>query len=101
MKKIVQSILISLVIVSFVSGCIVVKHEKKKEKVVVVPEKKKHKKKHKKGKEHKKVKVHKKGKKHKKGRERITICHKGKTKIIKRSALKGHLKHGDTTGPCQ
>jgi hypothetical protein len=36
----------------------------------------------------------------------VTICHKPgtpaeQTKIIPRSALKGHLGHGDTLGPCE
>ncbi len=32
----------------------------------------------------------------------VTICHKGKkTMTIPRSALKGHLGHGDYEGPCK
>jgi hypothetical protein len=31
---------------------------------------------------------------------RITICHKGTTMEIGPGALAGHLKHGDTIGPC-
>ena len=40
----------------------------------------------------------KKGKKGKKGK--VTICHKGQTIRVSRSALKGHKKHGDTIGAC-
>ena len=35
-----------------------------------------------------------------KGKDKVTICHKGQTKQISRCALKGHLGHGDTEGPC-
>ena len=35
-----------------------------------------------------------------KGQEKVTICHKGKTITVARPALKGHLKHNDTEGPC-
>lgn len=31
---------------------------------------------------------------------KVTICHKGKTISVARSALNAHLKHGDTLGPC-
>jgi hypothetical protein len=31
---------------------------------------------------------------------KVTICHKGHTLHIARSALRAHLKHGDTLGPC-
>jgi len=39
-----------------------------------------------------------KGKKH--GHHKVEICHKGVTKLVPRPAVKGHLKHGDTLGPC-
>ena len=35
-----------------------------------------------------------------KGKEKVTICHKGQTISVSRCALKGHLGHGDTEGPC-
>jgi hypothetical protein len=36
-----------------------------------------------------------------KGKEKVTICHKGKKTItVGKPALKAHLKHGDTVGPC-
>jgi len=31
---------------------------------------------------------------------KVTICHKGHTLTISRSALDAHLKHGDVLGPC-
>jgi hypothetical protein len=31
---------------------------------------------------------------------KVTICHKGHTITIDRSALPAHLRHGDTIGPC-
>jgi hypothetical protein len=31
---------------------------------------------------------------------KVTICHKGHTITIARSALPAHLRHGDTIGPC-
>jgi hypothetical protein len=35
------------------------------------------------------------------GKEKVTICHKGKKTItVAKPALKAHLKHGDTVGPC-
>ncbi len=37
----------------------------------------------------------------KKGQSKVTICHKGKTKSVPEPALKGHLGHGDSLGPCQ
>lgn len=34
--------------------------------------------------------------------EKVTVCHKDKkTLVIPRSALSGHLGHGDTRGPCE
>lgn len=51
----------------------------------------------------KKDKKPKKGKKNKckgKGKDKVTICHKGQTISVSRCALKGHLGHGDTEGPC-
>ena len=35
-----------------------------------------------------------------KGKDKVTICHKGQTISVSRCALKGHLGHGDTEGPC-
>jgi hypothetical protein len=35
-----------------------------------------------------------------KGKEKVTICHKGHTLTVSKSALSAHLKHGDTLGPC-
>jgi hypothetical protein len=32
--------------------------------------------------------------------QKVTICHKGHTITIARSALPAHLRHGDTVGPC-
>lgn len=32
--------------------------------------------------------------------KKVTICHKGHTITISRSALPAHLRHGDTIGPC-
>ena len=37
---------------------------------------------------------------HDNDRDKVTICHKGQTLEIPRSALQAHLKHGDTLGPC-
>ncbi|MEZ4527048.1 MAG: hypothetical protein R2941_14115 [Desulfobacterales bacterium] len=34
------------------------------------------------------------------GKDKVTICHKGKSITISRSALKAHLDQGDTLGPC-
>jgi hypothetical protein len=34
------------------------------------------------------------------GPQKVTICHKGHTITISRSALPAHLRHGDTVGPC-
>jgi hypothetical protein len=31
---------------------------------------------------------------------KVTICHNGHTIVINRSALPGHLRNGDTSGPC-
>src|SRR5438093_784675 len=36
------------------------------------------------------------------GKTKVTICHKGKNTItVSQAALKAHLAHGDTVGPCQ
>jgi hypothetical protein len=35
-----------------------------------------------------------------KSQSRVTVCHKGVTIIIVKSALEVHLAHGDTLGPC-
>src|SRR5262249_51851870 len=40
------------------------------------------------------------GKGNGKGREKVTICHKGHTIRVARPAVKAHLRHGDTVGPC-
>jgi hypothetical protein len=43
-----------------------------------------------------------KGKGNGKGKsKKVTICHKGQTVTVSKSALKTHQKHGDTTGACQ
>ena len=34
------------------------------------------------------------------GPKKVTICHKGKTIRVSRSALKAHNRHGDTIGSC-
>jgi hypothetical protein len=34
------------------------------------------------------------------GPQKVTICHKGHTIRISKSALPAHLRHGDTVGPC-
>ena len=31
----------------------------------------------------------------------VPICHKGRTIHVSPRAIPGHLRHGDTTGPCQ
>jgi hypothetical protein len=31
---------------------------------------------------------------------KVTLCHKGRTLEVAQAALPGHLKHGDTQGPC-
>jgi hypothetical protein len=41
-----------------------------------------------------------KGKGKGKGKKKVTICHQGTTISVSRSAVKGHLKHGDTRGAC-
>jgi hypothetical protein len=35
-----------------------------------------------------------------KGREKVTICHKGKTIRVGAPAVKAHFRHGDTPGTC-
>lgn len=36
------------------------------------------------------------------GSEKVAVCHKNKkTLMLPRSAVDGHLGHGDTLGPCQ
>jgi hypothetical protein len=32
--------------------------------------------------------------------KKVTICHKGKTIKVSKHALRAHLRHGDTLGPC-
>ena len=41
-----------------------------------------------------------KGHKKKKKGKKVTLCHKGQTITVAKSAVKGHEKHGDTVGPC-
>jgi Prealbumin-like fold domain len=35
-----------------------------------------------------------------KGREKVVLCHKGMTIRVARPAVRAHLRHGDTLGPC-
>jgi hypothetical protein len=41
-----------------------------------------------------------KGKGNNKKGTKVTICHQGQTITVSKSAVKGHLKHGDTQGAC-
>ncbi len=34
------------------------------------------------------------------GKNRVTICHKGKAIKVAQPAVRAHLRHGDTLGPC-
>jgi hypothetical protein len=34
------------------------------------------------------------------GKHRVAICHKGHTIRVAQPAVKAHLRHGDTLGPC-
>lgn len=34
------------------------------------------------------------------GKNKVPICHKGKTKMVPPPAVPGHRRHGDTLGPC-
>ena len=34
------------------------------------------------------------------GKVKVTICHKGKTIRVAQPAVRAHLRHGDTLGPC-
>jgi hypothetical protein len=34
------------------------------------------------------------------GKNKVPICHKGKTKFVPLPAVAAHLAHGDTPGPC-
>ena len=34
------------------------------------------------------------------GQPKATICHKGKTIRVAQPAVRAHLRHGDTAGPC-
>jgi hypothetical protein len=34
------------------------------------------------------------------GKVKVTICHKGKTIRIAQPAVRAHLRHGDSLGPC-
>jgi hypothetical protein len=33
--------------------------------------------------------------------DRVMVCHRGETITIARPALRAHLAHGDTEGPCE
>jgi hypothetical protein len=33
--------------------------------------------------------------------DKVTLCHKGHTIKVSRSALRAHLDHGDTIGSCE
>ena len=44
--------------------------------------------------------VAKKGGKSKPKKGKVQVCHQGQTITVSKSALKGHLKHGDTQGAC-
>ncbi len=37
---------------------------------------------------------------HQYGKQKVQICHKGKTITVAKPAAKAHLRHGDTLGPC-
>lgn len=37
---------------------------------------------------------------HQYGKQKVVICHKGKTITVGKPAAKAHLRHGDTLGPC-
>lgn len=75
MKKLLRFAVIIIALSPFLSSCVVHHHHKKpaKKKVIVVP----------------------------KGKDRVTVCCKGKTKVIPRSALKAHLRRGAYKGPCR
>jgi hypothetical protein len=32
--------------------------------------------------------------------QKVTLCHKGQSLEVPESAVKAHLNHGDTLGPC-
>src|SRR5688572_31429214 len=36
----------------------------------------------------------------KKNGKKVTLCHKGQSITVSKSAVKGHKQHGDTPGPC-
>ena len=74
MKKLVIVIFALLFAVTFISGCVVHKTEKTKEKVIIVPAKKKGK---------------------------VAICHKGKTKFVKKNKVDKYLKKGAKLGTCR
>jgi Ni/Co efflux regulator RcnB len=42
-----------------------------------------------------------KDKDHDEDRHKVTICHRGHTISVSKSALQAHLNHGDTIGPCE
>ncbi len=33
-------------------------------------------------------------------KKKVLLCHRGQDKWVSKSAVKGHLRHGDTLGPC-
>jgi hypothetical protein len=37
---------------------------------------------------------------HQYGKQKVTLCHKGKTITVGAPAAKAHLRHGDTLGAC-
>ncbi len=89
MKKLVIVLFALLLAVSFSSGCITRTVTKEKE-VIVVPAKKKP------GKKHHGKKHH--GGKHHKGK--VAICHKGKTKYVKKHKVDKYLRKGARRGVC-
>lgn len=34
------------------------------------------------------------------GQDEVVLCHKGKTIVVAAPAVRAHLNHGDTRGPC-
>jgi len=38
--------------------------------------------------------------KHAYGRQKVAVCHRGRTIQVALPALKAHLRHGDREGPC-
>ena len=92
MKKLIVMATL-LFIVPVFSGCVIAERTRpvKETKVIVVPGKKKPPKK-----KHHEKKHHGKKSKH----DKIAICHKGKTKMVKEKKLDKYLKKGATLGSC-